>query len=405
MTAPPLSGVRVLEVASHVFVPIAGSVLAEWGAEVIKVEHPETGDPYRGLVTAGLHKVYAGFDVNFQAANRSKRSVAIDLKRSEGRALLSRILAGVDVFTTNFRLEVRRSLRIDVDDIWAENPAVIYVRGSAFGARGPDAGRGSYDAGAYWARSGMQSVLTSAKETWPSPARPAFGDVVGGLAIAGAIGTALYRRAATGEPSLIDVSLLAAGIWQLQADVVSEGLDGEPPLPRRDRYEVANPLNLTYPTADGRHVALVMVTPDRRWQDLCRVLGHPETADDPRFVDMDARRRNARACIEWLESVFSQRNLAEWREILADLDGEWAPVQLPSEVHQDPQVMANGYVADVDMGEGVSLPLVTSPVQFDEQPGLPRRAPEHGEDTETMLLELGLSWDEITTLKQNRVII
>ncbi len=138
----PLDGVRVLEVASHVFVPMSGAVLAEWGADVIKVEHPETGDPYRGLVTAGLHKVYAGVDVQFQAANRGKRSVGIDLKHPDGRRVLTLLLGAADVFVTNLRASAVRRLHIDVDDVRAENPSLIYVRGSAFGAKGTRCGAG-----------------------------------------------------------------------------------------------------------------------------------------------------------------------------------------------------------------------------------------------------------------------
>ena len=162
---------------------------------------------------------------------------------------------------------------------------------------------------------------------------------------------------------------------------------------------------LTYRTADGRFVALMMLSPDRHWPDLCAVLGHPEVAADPRFADIEARRRNARACIEWLDEVFARRDLDEWRRVLAGFEGEWAPVQTPREVHDDPQVRANAYVADVDMGDGVAVPLVTSPVQFDETPGRPTRAPEHGEHTEAVLVELGLSWDEITALKQSGAIL
>ena len=211
----PLDGVRVLEVASHVFVPMSGAVLADWGADVIKVEHPETGDPYRGLVTAGLHKVYAGVDVQFQAANRGKRSVGIDLKHPDGRRVLTLLLNAADVFVTNLRARALQNLHIDVDEVRAGNPSLIYVRASAFGPRGPDAGKGGYDAGAYWARSGMQNILTSPADEWPSAPPAAYGDVVGGLTIAGAIGTALYRRATTGQPSVIDASLLASGMWQI----------------------------------------------------------------------------------------------------------------------------------------------------------------------------------------------
>jgi crotonobetainyl-CoA:carnitine CoA-transferase CaiB-like acyl-CoA transferase len=405
MTAP-LSGVRAVEVATHVFVPMAGAVLSEWGAEVIKIEPPATGDPYRGLVTQGLHRLHSGVDPSFQQANRGKRSVSIDLKHPDGRQLLSRLVEQADVFVTNLRPDARRRLRLDVDDIRADNRSIIYVRGTAFGSRGPDSARGGYDSGSYWSRSGMQDVLSPPGAAWPTSARAAFGDVVGGLSIAGAISTALYQRAAKGEPSVLDASLLASGMWQLQTDITYGTLEGPGPRPvAPERYAAPNPLMLPYRTADGRFVSLMMLAPDRNWADLCKTLGQPEMAMDARFVDMAARRRNARACVDWLDGVFAERDLEEWRRVLAEFEGEWAPVQRPYELHQDPQVRANGYIAQVDVGNGASIPMVVTPVQFDEQPGRPTRAPEHGEHTEEVLLELGLSWDEISALKGRGAIL
>ena len=183
----PLAGVRILEVASHVFVPIAGGVLHEWGADVVKIEHPETGDPYRSLVTQGLHASFNGIDPSFQFTNRGKRSVSIDLKQPEGQALLHRMLPEFDVFLTNIRPAARRRLKIDVEDIRTTHPEVIYVRGSGYGARGPDVERGGYDAAAYWMRGGLGAAFTPPGAEQPVIQRPAFGDVVGGLTIAGAI--------------------------------------------------------------------------------------------------------------------------------------------------------------------------------------------------------------------------
>lgn len=402
--AQPLSGVRILEVASHVFVPIAGAVLHEWGADVVKVEHPETGDPYRSLVTMGLHSTHNGIDASFQLTNRGKKSVSIDLKKEEGRELLYRMVKDYDVFLTNIRPDARRRLEIDVEDIRAHNPDMIYVRGSGYGVRGPDVQRGGYDAAAYWMRSGIGAALTPAESAMPVMQRPAFGDVMGGLTIAGAIAAAMYRRLATGETSIVDVSLMGMGMWQLQPDITHAGqnLDAKPRV--YDRKATWNPLSGPYKTRDGRFIHLNMLEGDRYWPDVCMLVGRPDMIDDPRYVDMPARKANARECVEALDAIFASHDYAEWCEILKPAKGVWAPMQTPLEVRSDPQVAPNGYLADVEMANGTMLSLVTSPAQFDEVPGCPLRAPELGEHTEEAMLGLGLSWDEIGALKDRGVI-
>jgi crotonobetainyl-CoA:carnitine CoA-transferase CaiB-like acyl-CoA transferase len=400
----PLSGVRILEVASHVFVPIAGAVLHEWGAEVVKVEHPETGDPYRSLVTSGLHTAHNGIDPSFQYTNRGKQSVTIDLKKPEGRDILYRMTKGFDVFLTNMRPDARRRLQIDVEDIRAQNPNIIYVRGSGYGTRGPDVQTGGYDSAAYWSRSGIGGAFTAVGAERPVMQRPAFGDVVGGLTIAGAIAAAMYQRKVTGETSVVDVSLMSVGMWQLQPDITHAKVNPEGQTRVYDRKQTWNPISGTYRTRDDRFISLAMLDADRYWPDLCTVLGHPELINDPRFASMALRKENSRACVERLDEIFASRDYAEWCVILKQCKGVWAPIQRPLEVHDDPQVKPNGYLADVEMVDGSQLTLVTSPAQFDEQSAKPRRAPELGEHTETALLELGLSWEELVGLKERRVI-
>ena len=400
----PLSGVRVLEVATHVFVPIAGAALHEWGAEIIKIEHPETGDPYRSLVTAGLHSLHNGVDASFQFTNRGKQSVAIDLKQPEGRELLYRIAKQCDVFLTNIRPDARRRLGIDVEHIKAQNPDIIYVRGSGYGPKGPDVQTGGYDATSYWSRPGIGEAFTQPGAAEPAMQRPAFGDVMGGLTIAGAISTALYQRKNTGEAPVVDVSLFGVGLWQLQPDIThAPGNAGHPPKVY-DRRNSWNPLSGTYRTRDGRYIKLNMLDADRYWADFCTVIGHPELIDDPRFVDMPARKENAAACVDLLDAIYAGKDYAEWCRIMAAVKGVWAPMQTPLEVHDDPQTIANGYIADVEMANGTNLRLVTAPVQFNEQAAQPLRAPELGEHTETVLLDLGIAWDEISRLKESGAI-
>ena len=210
-----LAGIRVVEVAAWTFVPISGAVLAEWGADVIKIEHPQSGDPQRGLVSSGLVPGAGGVNFMFEIPNRGKRSVALDLSTDGGRELLYKLVETADVFVTNYLPDVRARLGIDVDDIRARNPNVIYVRGSGQGAHGPEAGRGGFDGATFWARSGCAMAFKDPKAEWPVDQRPAFGDVLGGLTIAGGIAAAIARRERTGEPSVVDVSLLGMGLWSL----------------------------------------------------------------------------------------------------------------------------------------------------------------------------------------------
>jgi crotonobetainyl-CoA:carnitine CoA-transferase CaiB-like acyl-CoA transferase len=254
----------------------------------------------------------------------------------------------------------------------------------------------------------MQHLFTppGAEDQWPPKVRPAFGDMAGALAVAGAVSAALYQRAMTGESSVIDVALLATGLWQIAPDITNAGIGdthavstigAAPP----DRHEFWNPLWLTYRTGDGRFIAFMMLHGDPHWPDLCRRLGRPELGADERFTTGAARTANSRACVETLDELFAGHGYRHWLRALDGFGGEWAPVQTPAELHDDPQVRANGFIAATDMGGGVSLPLVTSPAQFDERPAQPSRAPEAGEHTEEVLLGLGLTWEEIITLKED----
>jgi crotonobetainyl-CoA:carnitine CoA-transferase CaiB-like acyl-CoA transferase len=400
-----LAGIRVVEVAAWTFVPISGAVLSEWGADVIKVEHPTMGDPQRGLATAGF--MPGGNDVNFmfEVPNRGKRSVALDLSSEDGRELLYRLVEQADVFVTNYLPDVRARLQIDVEQIRARNPKIIYVRGTGQGTKGPDAGRGGFDGASYWARGGLAHTFTADGAEWPVDQRPAFGDVLGGLTIAGGIAAALLRRERTGTPSTVDVSLLGMGLWSLGPEVTAAKLFEGVEVPKFDRDATPNPLVGTYPTKDGRFVTLVLLQADRFWPDLCAHLERPDLLEDERFKDAAARFTNNREVIAILRDIFRERTYDEWCERLQTLQGVWAPQQTALEVHSDPQVVANGYLEPITGKSGNEFRLPANPVQFDETPPQVRRAPDHGEHTDEVLTELGLSYDEIIAHKVSGAIL
>ncbi|MEJ7583684.1 MAG: CoA transferase [Acidimicrobiales bacterium] len=403
----PFEGIRIIEVASWMFVPSGGTVLVDWGADVIKVEHPVTGDPQRGLITSGLLPGGPG-GVNFmvEQPNRGKRSVAIDLAHPDGRETLMTLVEGADVFLTNYLPPVRRKLRIDVEDVRERNPRIIYARGSGQGPKGPDAEKGGYDAASFWARGGVSATMPTGAGGWPAgQPSPAFGDVMGGLTAAGGIAAALFQRERTGEASVVDVSLLATALWQISPMVVASKLFGLSSIPSRDRKTMSNPGVNSYRTADGRFISLILLQSDRHWAEFCHCLGRPELADDPRFVDSTARAEHAGECIAALDETFGAHPLAHWKDALADFSGVWTPFQTLDELYDDPQVIANGYLPTMETADGQPLQLVASPVQFDEEQVSVTRAPEHGEHTETVLLDAGFDWDRISALKEAGAIL
>jgi crotonobetainyl-CoA:carnitine CoA-transferase CaiB-like acyl-CoA transferase len=401
----PLDGIRVLEVAQWWFVPAAGAVLRDWGAEVVKIEHPVRGDAQRGLAAAGFRMTEGGVDFMMQQSNRGKRSVGLDLATPGGRELLLRLAERSDVFLTNFLPGARARLRIDVDDVRAVSPRIVYVRGSGQGPKGPDRDKGGYDATAFWSRGGIAAALTRPDAEFPTMQRPAFGDSIGAMTIAGGIAAALLQRERTGVAPVVDVSLLSTAMWVMAPDVVASKLVAEGKgIPSFTRAAAPNPLANSYRTKDGRWLLLMMLQPDRYWADFCSHVQRRDLAADQRYADGMKRFQNREALVAELDRVFAARTLAEWRERFADLEGPWAPMQTARELHDDPQAIANGYLQAVAGGEKGRFALVASPVQFDEAAVELSPAPELGQHTEEVLLELGLSWDELAEHKKTGAI-
>ncbi|XCI59956.1 CoA transferase [Mycolicibacterium parafortuitum] len=400
-----LSGVRVLEVAAWTFVPSAGAVLAEWGAEVIKVEPRDGGDPQRGLVTMGIVDEGGG-SVNYmiEIPNRGKKSIGVDLSTPGGRDVVRELAKTSDVFLTSYLPERRRKFGIDVDDIREVNPSIVYVRGSGHGPKGPDADKPGYDGVSYWARGGIATVLTEEADELVR-SRPAFGDLLGGMTLAGGIAAALYKKATTGIGSVVDVSLLGLAAWNLSPDVAVSQIHGGSAIPKFSHADAPNPLVGTYRTKDGRYVQLMMLQLDKFYAEAMRVIGLPELIDDPRYADPASRYANRVSLIAALDDAFAERTLAEWRATLASLSGAWGIVQTPGELCQDPAVTANGYVAHTTTVNGAPFSLPTNPVQFDEQAVVPPGAPEHGQHTEEVLMDAGIDWETIEKLKEAGAIL
>jgi crotonobetainyl-CoA:carnitine CoA-transferase CaiB-like acyl-CoA transferase len=401
----PMEGIRVVEVAAWTFVPAAGAVLAEWGAEVLKIEHPDGGDPQRGLISSGLVPGGPG-GVNFfiEQPNHGKKSVAINLQHPDGRAVLLKLCETADVFLTNWLPGPLSRARLEVEDIRAANPDIIYVRGHGQGRRGPDADKGGYDGSAFFARSGVLNTLMYGDDPYGPTQPAAFGDLPGGQTIAGAIAAALFKRERTGEASVVDVSLLAFGMWVNAPDIVQSKLFGRP-VPKTTRDRLPNPLVNRYLTKDGRLVQLVMLQAVRFWPELISAVGRPDLATDPRFSTPEAMFENRVEGTRLLDEIFVTKTLADWKQTLSGIKGVWSPVQQGLDLYDDPQVVANGYVGEVTASGGTTFQLVANPTQFDEEPNQLVRAPELGEHTDDVLRQAGYDEESILALKIDNAIL
>lgn len=403
MADQPFDGIRVVELAQWVFVPVAGALLADWGADVIHVERIE-GDPYRGLATQGIGTDRGGVNLSLALANRGKRSIALDVQHEQGLAVLHRMVSEADVFLTNLRPKALRRLGLDAESLTGRHPSLIYARGNGYGPKGPDADQAGYDASAFWARGGPAYILTPPDREYPIGQRGAMGDRNGAMALAFGIAAALLKRTRTGKGSVVDVSLLATAMWMLSSDVLAV-LGGDAPRASSGRGPVVNPLVGAYRTKDGRHIQLVFLEADRYWADFCRLIGRDDLLSDPRFANLASRREHGAACQAALDEEFARRTFAEWKQVLSALDAPWAPVQSIEELVEDPQVAANGYIGEVLVDGEPAYQLPAVPVQLDEKPPPLRRGPEHGEHTESILAELRYEWDEIIRMKEAGVIL
>jgi crotonobetainyl-CoA:carnitine CoA-transferase CaiB-like acyl-CoA transferase len=384
----PLEGITVVEVASGAFVPATGALLADWGADVIKVD---------GVSQPGTDPR----DALWLQLNRGKRSVVVDPRTTGGGDVLARLIARADVVLTDLTKDAAADLALDVEQVWSRNPNAIYARGSSRGPRGPERDRTGSDPTAYWARGGLattfQLVDTSLKEPAQEPFE-GFGEIPTAGVLAGGVAAAVYRRSISGEATVVDASLLGHAAFNLSMDVamVAAGvgtMTGTVAIPS-DRYNVVNPLTNFFRTKDGRFITLCVMQENLAPQ-VCIDLGREDLNEDERFATADARRQHCPDFVRALDEAFATRTLAEWQDALADTQWVWETVQTLDELMADPQAIANEYLRVLDDDSPVS---VSGPVQFDEGPPPLRRPPAPGEHTDALLAELGLGTDEVAEL-------
>ena len=397
----PMDGVRVVEIGVWVAGPAAGGILADWGADVVKIEPPGIGDPARTF--SRMLGADLPFNPVFENDNRSKRSIVIDLASEAGREIALELVDGADVFVTNVRAKALERLGLDSASLLSRCPRLVYAVISGYGLDGPDADRAAYDIAGFWARSGIAASLTS-PGSHPPFQRGGMGDHNAGLAAAAAISAALYSREKTGRGQLVSTSLLREGLYTLSFDL-SLGVRFGVPLQVADRKTMGNPCINNYADKDGRWFWIVGLEAERHWPPLARAVGHPEWIADPRFETVAARAKNARELIALLDRIFATRSREEWGAAFdAEEDLWWAPVQTTEEVLADPQVLASGGLVAVPDGDGTTL-LPATPVDFGGTPWAPRSmAPEHGQHSDEILRELGRGDAEIAALRESAVI-
>jgi len=395
-----LEGITCVEVSLYGFVPAAAAALADLGADVIKIEHPEYGDPVRGIAAWGIPAGTGGIYYLWESFNRGKQSIGVDLATPGGHDVLMRLIDRADVFLTSFLPDARRRLGIDVEDIRARNPKVIYARGSANGPRGPEAENGGFDAISYWQRTGIGSALKFADDEPPAGLPgPGFGDVQSGMNLAGGVLGALYHRAQHGEALVVDTSLLASGLWAMQASIAGASVTGWRRLRREKADQPRNPLANMYRTADNRFLVLAMLQADRYWAQFCATVGANDLLADERFRNVASRTENSRDCTRRLAEIFAEKPLADWVDILGKQEGQWSVVREAGDVIDDVQAVSNDYVQQIDYGGERPLRVVPAPVQYSATGAFSKRAPAPMSNTDEVLLDLGLTYDAIMELK------
>ena len=395
--APLLAGLKVIDAGSFIAAPAAATVMADLGADVIKLE-PPGGDPFRYLRHAPGNPP-SEVDYGWLADNRNKRGLALDLKTEAGRGALYRLIRDTDVFVTNLPLAARERLAVGYDDLAPHNDRLIYASLTAYGEHGPERLNTGFDSTALWARSGLMDMVRPAPDSPPAKSLPGMGDHPTAITLYAAIATALFRRERTGRGGYVATNLMANGLWwnALHAQAMLCGAE----FPRRPgREDAPSALHNFYRTADGRWLQLVVIPEDKRWPRLARAVGRPDLIEDPRFAARADRHANHRVLIRELDAAFATAPLAEWRRRLDEHGVSYGVISTLRDIPEDRQMRESGALAAIDdPGAGAEY-VISSPLWVDGAPRTrPSRPPAIGEHSEEILREHGFSPEEIEALQ------